>query len=146
ELLKYYQSEIYGRIPATAPKVTWQVVSNDSSALGGIAVMKQLAGHMGSPDGPAIGVTLYTPAKATKPVPILVSISFNFGAGRGRGTATTNALSTNAPGAYAYRLGTNSANATVVAVAPAAGAATNAASGAAAGRGFGGPQRGTPTE
>ena len=94
ELLKYYQSEIYGRIPATAPKVTWQVVSNDNNALGGIAMMKQLAGHMGSPDGPAIGVTLYTPAKATKPVPILVSISFNFAAGRarGRGAAITNAL------------------------------------------------------
>ena len=95
ELLKYYQSEIYGRIPATAPKVTWLVVSNDNNALGGIAIMKQLAGHMGSPDGPAIGVTLYTPARATKPVPILVSISFNFGAGRagGRGAVSTNSAS-----------------------------------------------------
>jgi hypothetical protein len=92
ELLQYYQSEIYGRIPATAPKVTWQVVSTDTNALGGTAIMKQLAGHMGSPDGPAIGVTLYTPAKGTKPVPILVSISFNFGAarGRGRGAGATN--------------------------------------------------------
>jgi hypothetical protein len=103
ELLKYYQSEIYGRIPATAPKVTWQVVSNDNNALGGIAIMKQLAGHMGGPDGPAIGVTLYTPAKATKPVPILVSISFNFGAigGRGRGAGSTNATGPQATGTVA---------------------------------------------
>jgi hypothetical protein len=81
ELLKYYQSEIYGRIPATAPKVIWEVVSTDTNALGGLAIMKQLAGHMGGPDGPAIGVTLYTPARVAKPVPVLVSISFNFGAG-----------------------------------------------------------------
>lgn len=95
QLLKYYESQIYGRVPATAPKVNWQVVSNDVSALGGIAILKELAGHMGGPDGPAIAVTLYTPAKAAKPVPTLVSISFNFPAGgRGRRVATN---STNAP-------------------------------------------------
>jgi hypothetical protein len=113
ELLKYYESQIYGRVPATAPKVNWQMVSNDASALGGVAILKELAGHMGSPDGPAIAVTLYTPAKAAKPVPMLVSISFNFpagGRGRGRAASTnnTNALtrdgtsrSTNAGGAAA---------------------------------------------
>lgn len=78
ELLKYYESEIYGRVPDTAPKVTWEVISTDTNALGGKAVMKKLAGHMGSPSGPAIGVTLYTPAEAGKPAPILVAISFNF--------------------------------------------------------------------
>ena len=93
ELIDYYQKEIYGRTPATAPKVIWQVVSNDPRALGGLATMKQLAGHMGSPEGPAIGVTLYTPNVAAKPVPALVSISFNFagGRGRGRGPASTSA-------------------------------------------------------
>jgi hypothetical protein len=91
ELIKYYQTEIYGRIPATAPKVTWEVLSTDPKALDGKAVMKKLAGHMGSPDGPAIGVTLYTPTNETKPVPILVAISFNFPAGRGRGRGPTTA-------------------------------------------------------
>jgi hypothetical protein len=93
ELIDYYQREIYGRIPETAPKVIWQVVSSDPHALGGQATMKQLAGHMGSPEGPAIGVTLYTPNAATKPAAALVSISFNFAGlrGRGRGPASTNA-------------------------------------------------------
>jgi hypothetical protein len=109
ELIDYYQKEIYGRIPVTAPKVTWQVVSSDPRALGGTATMKQLAGHMGSPEGPAIAVTLYTPNAATKPVPALVSITFNFAGlrGRGRGPGATNAgnvqvsggtASTNLPG------------------------------------------------
>ena len=129
ELLKYYQSEIYGRIPATAPKVTWQVVSNDNNALDGLAVMKQLAGYMGGPDGPAIRVTLYTPAHAPKPAPALVSISFNFGGAGARGRG---------PSAINYP----PANATAAAT------TTNAARGGAFGgmRGFGGPQRGTPME
>jgi hypothetical protein len=128
ELLKYYASEIYGRVPATAPKVTWQVVSNDASALGGNAVLKELAGHMGSPDGPAITVTLYTPAKAAKPVPTLVSISFNFpSGGRRRGTGATNATSAGP------REGTPAAS-------------TNAAAAGAVGRDGGMAMRGTPAE
>jgi hypothetical protein len=125
ELLKYYESEIYGRIPATAPKVAWQVVSNDNHALDGIAIVKKLAGHMGSPDGPAIDATLYTPSQSTKPMPILVSITFNFGALGARARARTNAPSTNA-------------------IAAAATTGTNNAPGGF--RGFGGPQRGTPAE
>lgn len=109
ELLKYYESEIYGRIPATAPKVIWQVASNDASALGGAAMFKELAGHMGGADGPAISATLYTPAKAAKPVPVLVSISFNFPAGRrGRGggpTTITNAPSREGPAASTNAVG-----------------------------------------
>jgi hypothetical protein len=91
ELLKYIETEYYGRIPATAPKVTWEVVSTDPNALEGKAIMKKLEGHMGSPDGPAIDVTLYTPADAKGPVPVLTHLTFNFpgfgGRGRrGRGT------------------------------------------------------------
>jgi hypothetical protein len=124
ELLKYYQSQIYGRVPATAPKVTWQVVSNDNNALGGMAVMKQLAGCMGGPGGPAIKVTLYAPAHAAKPAPALVSISFNFGAAGARGRNGGPAASNSSP-ASATAATTNAAGAT---------------------RGFGGPQRGTPEE
>jgi len=133
ELLNYYQKEIYGRIPAAAPKVTWQVVSTDTNALGGAAIMKQLAGHMGSPDGPAIGVTLYIPANAAKPVPMLVSISFNFGGGRGRGrgTASTNATNAAPTGAVAQ------------ATAPMPGPGRGAPGGA---RGGGFAARGTPSE
>jgi len=76
EIVKFYETQVYGRVPATAPKVTWTVDSVDRAALGGTAVMKKLTGHMGSPDGPPIHVTLYTPAKATKPVPVIVAIQF----------------------------------------------------------------------
>jgi hypothetical protein len=51
--------------------------------------MKQLAGHMGEPNGPAIDVTLYLPAKSAKPVPMLINLTFSFGPARGRGRAAT---------------------------------------------------------
>jgi hypothetical protein len=89
EIVKFYETQVYGRVPPNAPKVTWEVASIDRSALGGTAILKQLVGHMGGPDGPSIKLTLYTPAHATKPVPVLVSIQFGaLPARRGRGPAS----------------------------------------------------------
>lgn len=86
ELLKLYESEIYGRVPANAPKVMWEVATNDTPALDGTAVMKQVVGHVGNgPEGPRMNVTLYIPAKATKPVPVILCLNFGFGTGGPRG-------------------------------------------------------------
>jgi hypothetical protein len=140
ELLKFFESEYYGKVPASAPKVFWQVVREDREALEGKAIMKVLAGHMGSPDGPAIDLTLYTPSDAKGPVPVLTSISFNFGGAGARAGARGLATGAEAlgrgpaigPGAARARLG---------------GAPATAPAGAAArGRGPGGPPRGTPAE
>jgi hypothetical protein len=105
EILKLYETEIYGRVPANAPKVTWEVTTTDTNALDGTAVMKRVAGHIGDrPDGPRMNVTMYTPAKATGPVPIILCISFGFGAGgprgnRGAGAGAAGAGAAAAPGA-----------------------------------------------
>jgi hypothetical protein len=101
EIVKFYETQVYGRVPPNAPKVTWEVASIDRSALGGIAVLKQLIGHMGGPDGPTIKVTLYTPAHATKPVPVLVAIQFGALPAR-RGPAPAGNA---APGARGARIG-----------------------------------------
>ncbi len=83
EILKMYQSEIYGRVPETAPKVRWEVASTDPKARDGAAVMKRLVGHMGDgADAPAMNVTMYTPAKAAGPVPIILTITFGGGPNR----------------------------------------------------------------
>jgi len=81
EIRKYIETNYYGRVPDTAPNVIWEVVSTDTNALGDKAIMKVLAGHMGSPDGPAIDVTLYTPTGTKGPAPVLAMLSFNFGGG-----------------------------------------------------------------
>jgi hypothetical protein len=82
EILKFYQTEIYGRIPVNAPKVTWEVTETDGEARDGAAIRKRVVGRIGDkPDGPRMNLTVFLPAKASGPVPMLFSISFGFGAG-----------------------------------------------------------------
>lgn len=80
EILKFYQAEIYGRVPDNAPKVTWEVTQTDPKARDGTAVLRKVVGRMGDkPDGPKMTLTVLTPAKADKPVPVLLSITFGVG-------------------------------------------------------------------
>jgi len=77
EILKLYETEIYGRVPATAPKVRFEVVERDVPALDGVARRQRITGHFGDkPGGPAVNVMLYLPAKATGPLPLVLHITF----------------------------------------------------------------------
>ncbi len=77
EILKLYETEIYGRVPASAPKVRFEVVEKEVPALDGLALRKHIVGHFGEKsDGPAVNVMLYLPAKATGPVPVVLHITF----------------------------------------------------------------------
>ncbi len=77
QLIKLYETEIYGRVPATAPKVRFEMVEKDVSALDGAARRLRITGHFGDkPDGPVVNVMLYLPAKATGPVPLVLHITF----------------------------------------------------------------------
>jgi hypothetical protein len=100
EVLKFYQDEIYGRVPAGAPKVTWEVAETDASARGGAAVMKRVVGRMGDrPDGPRVNLTLYLPAGARGPVPVILSLTFGFGPGaRGQAAGKAGQRPAAAPG------------------------------------------------
>jgi hypothetical protein len=82
EILKLYETEIFGRVPENAPKVKWQVASTDANALNGTATLKRLVGQMGDKaGGPKMNVSLYIPAKAIGPVPVILTITFGGGAG-----------------------------------------------------------------
>ncbi|MBI3878424.1 MAG: acetylxylan esterase, partial [Verrucomicrobia bacterium] len=77
EILKLYETEIYGRVPARAPKVTWEVGETDAKALDGAAVSKHIVGRIGEgADAPKVNVVLYLPAKTAKPVPVLLQLNF----------------------------------------------------------------------
>jgi hypothetical protein len=89
EILKLYQNEVYGRIPASAPKVTWEVTETDTAARDGKAIVKRVSGRMGDkPDAPRMNLTVNLPtsASASAPVPLLLSITFGFRPG-GAGAA-----------------------------------------------------------
>lgn len=81
EILRAYEKEIYGHIPARTPKVAWKPTGSDPNARDGTAVMRRLVGTVGDrPDAPQIKLTIYTPAKSTKPVPVVLLINFGGGA------------------------------------------------------------------
>jgi hypothetical protein len=77
EILKDYDDEIYGHIPAHTPPIHYEVVTTDSGALGGRAIKKVIVGHIDNARYPAatpsIRIVLYLPAGVKTPVPLMVS-------------------------------------------------------------------------
>ena len=68
EIMRMYETEIYGRIPANAPKMTWEVVDTDPAAKGNTAIMRRAVGRIGTAaDGPRVNMMIYTPSKASRP-------------------------------------------------------------------------------
>jgi hypothetical protein len=77
EILKLYETEVYGRVPLQAPPIKFEVVGTDLTALSNSAIRKDIIGRIGGkPDGPKFNVVLYLPAKASGPVPVLLHLLF----------------------------------------------------------------------
>jgi hypothetical protein len=97
EIVEDFEREIYGRVPAAVPKVTWTVVSNISNGLVGSlsANGKEVVGHVDNSSYPEISVdirmTVVTPTMAKGPVPVLMMFG-GFG-----GTGMPRALNAPAP-------------------------------------------------
>jgi hypothetical protein len=89
EILRAYESEIYGRIPPKTPQVTWQVVETDDKARSGAAIRRRIVGAMGSSaDAPRITVTVNSPANAKTPTPVILLVNFGGGPPPPPGTTT----------------------------------------------------------
>ncbi len=95
EIQEDFEREVYGRIPANTPKVTWEVTATTPGTNGGIpTITKTLVGHVDNSGDPDITVNIqvsYTvPAESKEHRPIMVEFGFggggfgNFG-GPGRG-------------------------------------------------------------
>ena len=85
EIIDGFEREVYGRIPAHVPKVTWTVTATDTGRVGGRRVIaKQLVGHAGDTaptrgdpqDAPRssieIPLTVVVPEDAKAPVPLMI--------------------------------------------------------------------------
>ncbi len=103
ELVELFDREIYGRVPASVPKVNWEITSTERTNNGNYPIItRHLRGHVDNSSCPAIEVnidlTLNTPANATGPVPVIMEFGFVFpGFGRGGPGRPGRAGSTNAP-------------------------------------------------
>jgi hypothetical protein len=77
EIVADFDSEMYGRVPRDAPKVTWTVKVTDHEFVGFTPVIARLLiGHVDNSSYPLIDVNidmvLVTPANAKGPVPVLM--------------------------------------------------------------------------
>ncbi len=80
EIVELFDREIYGRVPANLPKVTWEVKSTTSAMNGEVPIItKQLVGHVDNSAYPGVTVdilaTLSTPANAKGAVPVILQFS-----------------------------------------------------------------------
>jgi hypothetical protein len=81
ELVEDFEREVYGRVPANVPAVTWIVTETRESTVADVPVIeKQLQGRVENSRCPEIEVMiamrLTTPKEATKPVPVLMMFGF----------------------------------------------------------------------
>ncbi|MBN1359730.1 MAG: hypothetical protein JW993_04015 [Sedimentisphaerales bacterium] len=89
EILEDFEREVYGRIPANVPKVTWEVTeTTDGNSAGIPTVARTLVGHVDNSAYPDVTVDIQAsftvPAAPKEPVPMMLEFSF-FGFGGGRG-------------------------------------------------------------
>jgi hypothetical protein len=82
EIVEDFDREILGRVPASLPKVTWEVVSTTPETIGDVPVVtKRLKGRVDNSAWPQITVnidlTLTTPANAAGPVPVIMELAFS---------------------------------------------------------------------
>jgi len=82
EIVEDFDREIYGRVPSSTPKVTWEVVSTTKETNGSVPVItKKLVGHVDNSSYPLITVdiqlTLTTPAQATGSVPVMIEFGLS---------------------------------------------------------------------
>ena len=94
EIVEDFEREVYGRVPANVPKVTWTIISNISNGLVGTipANGRQLTGKVDNSAHPAIDVeirmTVVTPVDAKGPVPVLMMFGGFGGSGMPRPAGT----------------------------------------------------------
>ncbi len=83
EIVEEFDREIYGRVPKTVPKVTWEVKETTQEKVGEIGVTtKKLVGTVDNSSYPHIKVeiqlSLTTPTDAPGPVPVMMEHGFVF--------------------------------------------------------------------
>lgn len=81
EILEDFEREVYGRIPNSVPKVTWEVTATIPGDAGGIPIVtRTLVGHADNSAYPQLAVNIQAsftvPANIKKSVPMMLEFSF----------------------------------------------------------------------
>ncbi|MCA9014521.1 MAG: acetylxylan esterase [Planctomycetaceae bacterium] len=77
EILRLFESEVYGKSPAAPKDILFEVTSQKDDALNGKAIRKEVSVYFsGKKEEPRMDLLIYLPAKATKPVPVFMGLNF----------------------------------------------------------------------
>ncbi|MBI3468141.1 MAG: acetylxylan esterase [Planctomycetes bacterium] len=77
EILKLFQTHMYGRSPGRPKRMRFEVTSVDRKALGGKAVRKEVSVYFtGQKEGPKMDLLIYLPAGAKAAVPTFLGLNF----------------------------------------------------------------------
>jgi len=77
EILKLFETQMYGKSPGRPAGLTFKVTSEDRQALGGIATRREVAIlFSGKPDGPRMDLLIYQPNQAKGPSPAFLGLNF----------------------------------------------------------------------
>ena len=78
EVLQLFEKYVYGKTPADCPDLDCVVVEQDTEALGGKAVRKQIQIRFGKDtSAPAIQLLVYLPKNQRGPAPLFVGLNFS---------------------------------------------------------------------
>ncbi|HZT30798.1 MAG TPA: acetylxylan esterase [Bryobacteraceae bacterium] len=77
EILRLFETNVYGHSPARPPHLSFELASIDRQALGGKAIRKEVTVYFtGKKDGPQMHLLLYLPAGAGQRVPVFLGLNF----------------------------------------------------------------------
>jgi hypothetical protein len=78
EIVKLFETHVYGRSPERPRGMIFNVTSMDKEALGGKATRKEVTIlFTGKTDGPKMDLLLYVPNGVKKPAPVFLGLNFN---------------------------------------------------------------------
>jgi hypothetical protein len=78
EILRLFETQVYGRMPDKQAALSFEQVSRDDKALGGLATRTQVDIYFSDrkQDGPRMRMLLYVPNQVEKPVPVFLGLNF----------------------------------------------------------------------
>jgi len=78
ELLRLFQTHVYGRSPGRPADLSFALKSRDDNALGGTAIRKEVTVYFSAKkdEGPKMDLLIYLPKEAKRPVPLFVGLNF----------------------------------------------------------------------
>ena len=77
ELMRLFETNVYGRTPTIKPKLRFEETMRDANALGGLATRREITIHLtASANGPKMNLMLYVPNKKMGRVPAFLAMNY----------------------------------------------------------------------